>query len=339
MTDVSADRVANAPNAKNSSYGLFLQDEVPVGDRLKIVAGARWQKVETRAQSTPGWDIAGLDFSDDNLVGAVSAIFQATESLNVLASWGTSFRAPNIIERLFNGATPEGNGYQILNRELQSETSGNWDAGFKYRRRDAFLELVAFRNVIRDGIVQYFLSPEEIAALPPEVQEAIAASRARFVVQERNIERLRYHGVELAVGYRAPFGLTVGGNFSYIDGKRLDSTNPAAGDNYGEKYVAYVRYEPRSGRWWAEYRGRYNSSARASLDPDEPVPPVGRELPAFSVHTLAGGVRLFERAGVAHDLQLTVENLTNELYAEFSNATFFRPEPGRNVRASYRMRF
>ena len=104
---VSTDNVANAPNAENRSYGLFLQDEVPVGDRLKIVAGARWQKVETRAQPTPGWDISGLDFSDDNLVGAVNLLFQATDSLNLLASWGTSFRAPNIIERLFNGVTPE----------------------------------------------------------------------------------------------------------------------------------------------------------------------------------------------------------------------------------------
>ena len=66
---------------------------------------------------------------------------------------------------------------------------------------------------------------------------------------------------------------------------------------------------------------------------------MGTRLPSFTVQTLAGGVTLFERAGMRHELQLAVENLTDELYAEFSNATFFRPEPGRNVKASYRLRF
>jgi outer membrane receptor protein involved in Fe transport len=38
-------------------------------------------------------------------------------------------------------------------------------------------------------------------------------------------------------------------------------------------------------------------------------------------------------------LTVTADNLTDELYAEFSNATFFRPQPGRNFVASYRVRF
>jgi outer membrane receptor protein involved in Fe transport len=339
VRDVSTDAVANAPDARNSSRGVFVQDEWSALDRLRVTAGLRWQEVSTEASATPGWETAGLDFSDDQLVGALTATWQITESLNALASYGTAFRAPNIIERLFNGATPEGNGFQILNPDLRSETSGNWDLGLKYRRRDAFLELVAFRNEIEDGIVQYFLSPEEIAALPAEVRAEILASRARFVVQQRNIERLRYQGIELAVGYRAPFGLTVGGNVSFIDAERVNAANPPPGGNYGEKYVAYLRYEPESGRWWAEYRARHHAAADANLAPDEPVPPVGTELPAFTVHALAAGVRLLERAGVAHDLQVTVENLSDELYAEFSNATFFRPEPGRNVKASYRVSF
>ena len=32
-------------------------------------------------------------------------------------------------------------------------------------------------------------------------------------------------------------------------------------------------------------------------------------------------------------------NLTNQLYAEFSNATFFRPEPGRTLKVNYRVKF
>lgn len=333
------DTVPNAPNAENTSLGFFAQDEWTAGPRFRMTAGTRWQKVSTKAEATEGWDVNGLDFSDDKLVGALTATYQITSSLNALASYGTAFRAPNIIERLFNGPTPEGTGFQILNPDLQSESSDNWDLGIKYRRQDAFLELVGFRSEISDGIIQYFLSPAEIAALPPDVQDAIEASHAQFVVQQRNAEKLRYQGLELALGWRAQFGLTIGGNISLIDGERIDSTNPPTGDTYGEKYVGYVRYEPVGGRFWAEYRVRHNASQDANLDPNEPAPPVGTTLPAFTVQTVAGGARLFEHAGLTHEITLAVENLTDELYAEFSNATFFRPEPGRNFKASYRIRF
>ena len=247
VEDVTVDDVANAPNAKNGSYGLFLQDELPVGERFKIVAGARWQKVETRAESTPGWDISGLDFSDDNLVGAVSLLFQATDSLNLLASWGTSFRAPNIIERLFNGVTPEGAGYQILNPDLISETGENFDFGFKYRRRNAWMEAVWFRTDLSEGIIQDFLSPEEIADLPADVRADIAASGARFVVQQRNVDKLRYEGIEVALGLRLRDSFAVGGNFTHLTGKRTGQAAVPVDDQYNDKMNALRALRAASG--------------------------------------------------------------------------------------------
>jgi outer membrane receptor protein involved in Fe transport len=50
---------------------------------------------------------------------------------------------------------------------------------------------------------------------------------------------------------------------------------------------------------------------------------------------LRGGLRLLELGRTRHDLVLGVENLTNELYAEFSNASFFRPAPRRTLLVSW----
>lgn len=339
VVHVSEDNVANAPNAKNSSYGLFLQDEVPLGERFKVVAGARWQKVDTRAEPTPGWDVSGLDFSDSNLVGAVNFLFQATDSLNFLASWGTSFRAPNIIERLFNGVTPEGSGYQILNPALVSETGENIDLGFKYRRQNAWMEAVWFRTNLKDGIVQDFLSPEEIAALPADVRADIAASGAQVVVQQRNANQLRYEGVEVALGYRTPWDVAVGANYTHLTAKNTSQAVVPVDDQYTDKANLYLRYEPRGGRWWAEYNVRHNGAANIFLEPGEPAPTVGNTLPAFTIQGLAGGVVLYQRGTQEHSLTLAIDNLTDELYAEFSNVSFFRPEPGRHFLASYRFRY
>lgn len=47
---------------------------------------------------------------------------------------------------------------------------------------------------------------------------------------------------------------------------------------------------------------------------------------------------LFQHGSQEHSLTFAIDNLTDELYAEFSNVSFFRPEPGRHYTASYRIR-
>ncbi len=64
-------------------------------------------------------------------------------------------------------------------------------------------------------------------------------------------------------------------------------------------------------------------------------PPIGFEVPSFNVHNLRAGVKLFQAGRVATSLGVAVDNLTDELYAEFSNATFFRPQPGRTFLVSW----
>jgi hemoglobin/transferrin/lactoferrin receptor protein len=336
---VTTDSVANAPNATNSTYGLFAQDEISIGRKLSVTTGVRFNSVETVAEETPNWNVDGLDFSDRTFVGALSARYQLNPSINLLASWGRGFRAPNIIERLFNGATPEGSGYQLLNMALESETSDNFDLGFKYSRANAFMEAVAFRNNIHGGVIQAYLSPAEIAQLDAGTRAAIAASHAQFVVQQRNTARLRYDGVEIAVGWRTSRGIVLGGNYTWIDGVRIDAANPPTGDSYSNKTNIYARYEPAHGRYWAEYHVRRNGKVDANLEPNAPVPPVGSTLPSFTVHGVGAGARLFQYGGFANEVTVWIENLTDELYAEFSNATFFRPEPGRTARISYRVTF
>ena len=336
---VTSDDVANTPNAVNESLGVFLQDEIDVNEKLRMTLGVRMQNVATRAEATPGWDVTGLDFDDDSVVGSASLVYALSENLRLVSSYGTAFRAPNIVERLFNGPTPEGAGFQILNPDLTSEESDNIEMGLKYLRSNAVFELLVFRNDIDKGIIQYFYSDEEIAQLPQDLQDRIEATQVDFVVQQRNIDRLRWEGVEMVIGYRADNGFSVGANYTNLDGERFDSDNPPTGDTATEKFNLRLRWEPPRGIYWTEYRLRYNGSQRAVFDPDEPVPPVGEILPSFTVHSLSAGVTLPSTGRVGHALTLVLDNITDELYAEFSNASFFRPQPGRSLTASYRLRF
>jgi hemoglobin/transferrin/lactoferrin receptor protein len=337
--DVSTDDLANSPNATNSSYGVFVQGEFEVSDQFKLTLGTRYQNVETQAEPTPGWDTVGLDFDDDTVVGAINLLYRVNDNLRLVGGYGTAFRAPNIIERLFNGVAPEGGGYQVLNPDLTSESSENFDIGLKYRRRSAFLDLAYFENTIEDGIIQNFLSAEEIAALPQDVQDEIEAAGQEFVVQQANADRLLYEGIEMAIGWRSDRGVTVGGNYTHLNGKRLDSTNPPTGDTVTDKINAYVRWEPMESRYWGEYRLRHNGSERANIDPDEGIPAIGEIIPSFTIHTLAGGMTLLDNGRQAHEVGVVIDNVTDELYSEFSNATFFRPEPASNIVVTYRLKY
>ncbi len=83
---------------------------------------------------------------------------------------------------------------------------------------------------------------------------------------------------------------------------------------------------------------RVNGEADTVSDPDQPVSPVGLILPSFQIHTLAGGVTLFPQASIKHMFGIVIDNFTDELYAEASNSSFFRPQPKINVSLSYRMK-
>ena len=334
----SHDDIANTPNATNSSWGFFGQDEILVGEDLKLLLGARYQSVETNANATPGLDVTGLDFDDDAFVGSIGVLYALTRNLNVTSSYSSSFRAPNIVERLFNGPTPEGLGFQIVNPDLVSEEGLTFDIGLKYLSRRAHFEVSYFDTTIEDGIVQHFLTDSEIAGLPEDVQDEIAMLSPEFVVQQRNVEKLDVEGFELAGGFRFENGVTLGGNYTHLDSRRVDSTNPPTGDTVTDKLNAWVRYQPGTGRYWLEYRLRHNGDEKANIDPGEPVPPVGEVIPSFTVHRLGGGLSI-PAGNVEHRLGLAIDNLTDELYAEFSNATFFRPQAGRNVIVSYGLGF
>jgi len=66
---------------------------------------------------------------------------------------GRGFRAPNLVERYFDGPTPDGSAYQKATPDLHAETSLNTDGGIKYRNDWLTGEALLFQNDIHDAII------------------------------------------------------------------------------------------------------------------------------------------------------------------------------------------
>lgn len=310
------------PNSTFQSLGFFVQGELDVTDRFAVVVGGRFQDIDAKTNETPGLDDELVSKSDETFVGAVNAIFEVSEQVSVIASVGRAFRSPNLIEWFFNGATPEGSGFQVRNPDLEAETSFNVDLGMRFRNRFLEAEVFGFRNKIFNGI--------RIEALGTDVGGFPA-------FQNVNVDELIYKGVEVGATGFLGNGFSIGGGYTYLDSENALDPNSPVGESFSQKLTSNIRYQAPGNRFWVQYDIRHNGDQKEVDLLDNPI---GDLLPSFTVQNVRAGFNLFQsRTGATHRIGITVSNLTNELYAEASNASFFRPEPKRNVTVSYEISF
>ena len=152
---------------------------------------------------------------------------------------------------------------------------------------------------------------------------------------DENIETLRDRGIEALVEGRLDAGFSVIGHFTRLTSKNPDQNIPV-GDSYASKIGGELAWRNRSGRFFAAYEIRHQGERKDVLLTGSPV---GNVLPAFTVQNARAGLTLPAVGGVTTAVMLAVQNLTDQLYAEAPNTSFFRPEPRRSLVATVRLGF
>lgn len=300
------------PNATLTSYGAFVQGDIRFSDAFSLVVGTRGQSTASEPKATPGrTDVLG-NHNSSTAVYAANAVWRASDEFSLVATLGSGFRSPNLVERYFDGPTPEGSAYQRATPDLRPEQSVNLDGGVKYRGGRVTAEVSAYRNDIRDAIV-IAKTTEKVGRLP--------------VYQNVNVGKLRATGVEAAGEILLDNGFSLAVNYSTLKSTNISAPDSPIGDSYASKLNAALRWTSSGGRWWGEYAVRRNGEQK---DIAAGASPVGDVLPAFTVQNVRAGIRAWQLGGLRQDITLGVNNLGNALYAEAANASFFRPEPGRS---------
>jgi len=332
MVDVS--NAPSIPHAAFRSLGAFLQGEFDVGERLSFVAGGRYQNVSAETFATPNLSNSATSQSDATWVGALNGMFEVVPGLHLVASTGRGFRSPNLVELFFDGAVAEANAYQIASQDLKAETSFNYDLGARYVTGDlagvgnAFVEAFYFRNKIHDGI-----RSQPVVDLNGDTVQ----TQGFDTYQNINVDEIVFDGFEVNADFVMDYGIVFGGSFATLSAEdALDPQNPI-GESYSTKVTGRAGYRDPEGRFWGQWEIRHSGEQKdVALGGSNPL---GAVVPEFTVQGLRAGVRLVQRDGFTSALTISVANLTNELYAETANGSFFRPEAKRNVTASVSVTF
>jgi len=315
------DNVPRVPNATIRNFGLFVQDEFSPFQKFSMILGLRYQNVYAETKETESLTDPLISSTDDTFVGAANFIYSLTDNLNLVLSLGRGFRSANLPERFYQGLTPDGSGYQIRNPDLKPETSFNIDVGIRYRLRNFYIEGSYFRNLVSDGI-QIVPTGAYLGRVPE--------------YRNINVDKIRFQGFETSGQLQLDFGLSVSANYSYLTSKNLANPELVYTDTYGSRFNLNVRYTFPNDLFHVEYHIRHNGRRK---DVDLGTNPLGPVLPRFTVHSVRAGITLFKKSAFPQQFGFIIENLTDSLYAEFSNASFFRPAAKRHIVFTWQVKF
>jgi len=307
------------PDSTQSSLGVYISDRITAGSRLTFNVGLRGDTFEfTSDKKDLRYTGEPIDVTDSALSGNLGVIYSISDHVNLTGLIARGFRTPNMQERTFTGLASTGDTWILQNPNLNSESSWNYEAGFKVRYDHYSGGLNFFYNDLTDFIGLAFLSPGD-----PGSENCIPGLDCS---QFQNIEKASIQGVELDLEVIFARWWTVFGTFAYLEGDNKTTGEPLSSIPPW-KVIAGIRYQRTS--WWAEANARYVGS-QTRLPADDPRFETGTE--AFTVFDIRGGYDFKFGLGIL----VSLENIFDELYNEPYNN---RPEPGMNLRATVRYRF
>ncbi len=303
-----SDNDVAVPDSDQRGYGLYAQDEITLSPRFQLGVGARGDRYTFVSKADPHYQGDPFDVGQTAGSGNLSARYQVTKNVALTALVGRGFRAPNIQERSFFGLATTGDTYILQNPNLKSESSLNYELGFKVRYARYSGGFNIYQNNVKDFIGLAFLGVD------PETGLELA--------QFENTERATIRGAEFQLESYLSDRWTAFGNVTFIRGTN-DKTGEPLALIAPVKGILGVRYQQP--RWWGELDTRMVARQDRVATGYEPTP-------GFAVVDLRGGYEL--TAGLM--LQAAVENIGNVAYHEPFNV---RLEPGRNVKVSVGYKF
>ena len=305
--------------AHYDTMAVYLQDQTDFGKWLTTTAGLRYSRFAASGKEDTSVGQLTLDSQESQLTGALSVVFHATPSLNVIANVSKGFRAPNLEDlSVFDERT---GGTEVPNPSLEPESIVMYEIGLKHRSPRLAMSAFLYQSSLNDLLVRssglfnglpYFDGNDNGVHDPSEPN----------VLQKMNIGTARIRGAELDFQLRMRPGWTLFGNMTTTRGDDQTAHEPLSRipPTFGVLGLRWSSMGPHHP--WVDgvlvaagSQTRISSSDRADVR-------IGADgTDGFKVLNLRSGFSLSERLRFT----LAWENVFNELY-KYHGSGFYRSE-------------
>lgn len=333
-SDASDNPVAGAV-ADDSTYsmlGIFIQDEIDIGDHVHVILGGRYTHVRADAGkfrnpvtgARESWSDEWDNFSAN---ARLLVDLDTQDRFQLFGGWSQSFRAPNLSDLSrddFSGTTIR----EVPATGLSPETYNTFEIGLKAQTETLTASLAYFYTHIEDMIVRR--PTGRLVGAPPR-NEVTKANGGDGYMQ----------GVEFAAHWQIDPHWSVFGHIAWVEGEAaqfIGFTNATRREPLGKvtPLMGYggVRWQSSSKKVWTELvcltygeAARLNTSDQADT---QRIPPNG--TPSFWLLTLRGGWQVNDQL----ILNAGIENLLNQNYRYHGSGS---NEPGIGVNLGATVKF
>ncbi|EIO5095764.1 TonB-dependent hemoglobin/transferrin/lactoferrin family receptor [Vibrio parahaemolyticus] len=170
------------PSASERRYGLFLQDEITVGN-FTITPGVRWDAFETDpgdTSSNPSGNAASdyKKFSDSAFTGRLGSVYKLNEQHRLFAQISQGFRAPDFQELYYSFGNPM-HGYIFKpNPDLKAEDSISYEFGWRHNNDISSSEVSVFYSDYDNFIESKTVSGTWTPVTDPAIQQYVNIGKA-----------------------------------------------------------------------------------------------------------------------------------------------------------------
>lgn len=289
------------------TMALYAQDEIKLFDKLNIVPGIRYIYNETfKNRVTP----------------KLSAMY-SLNNFNFRASYASGFKTPDL-KQLFMRTEVASKGKTTLsigNKELKPESSNYYSLNAEYISSFLTMSVNGYINNLKNKIeiVELDLTPEDIA-------EGYNKKSSY-----ENIGKARIQGVDFTFSSYLGYNITLGGGYSYVNAKDLDT---------GKRLQRISRHTGNvNANWfkdWGILRSNFNINGRLQ---SRRYYDNGDDARAYQLWNFATRHTFKDYNGIVFEPGFGIENIFDFVDDKPFNQNYATLSPGRTYYVSLKVKF
>lgn len=323
------------PNFASLSSGAYLIAKY-IKPKYELATGFRY---DYKYLNSVGYDYLGNEYGGvkhfQSPSFSVSGLYRPVNGLTMLTNFGLAWRAPDVNELYSNGLHHGAAAYEVGDSSLKPEAAYKWNNEVRYAHKYFSVSGTGFIQFIGNYI---FDAPQKDPNTGlPETRELIAGVFPIFRYKQVDA---RFYGGDVAIAVKPLSWLTynaqaqwvravnsqTGGYFPYIPADRYEQSIECKFKSIS-KHLDNIAFNV--GYLYVAKQRRFDPS----IDFISETPP--------AYHLLGAGINFgFPLKPGRIELNVTVSNVLNSLYKEYTNRfRYYAHEKGRDVRLSISYKF